>query len=382
MNIENKTAIEIILDEIQENIEKIKEVEEYLTLEKGDEQFEITRNLSDFKEELERFQKRSKIDTYEELFTEEDYKNRLKILENLKDRIEEIKTSTQNKNLTKVNFGNLMCSFPKYYSYFHQIELTEERINKEYLIKLYNTIKSKKPLFDSIGVIYNYLNEDDYEEYLTSIFFDIFKKTISGPTEERDRLERELTDLLYIHKTKKLNDEVDKITNLSKEVREKIGLIEDQKLIFAHQNFSKKQDKPICRLSWLINIIFILIITSLIYLFYYFTESKIEFNWRNYVFYLSIYITLTGYLTYLIKERVRLINIKTYCDKTWLEITALSAYMVDFKQEEVVKLKMQLADKYFAGPNNESSNIKELNPELTTSLIMELLKSGKDQTTK
>ncbi|MDC4276369.1 hypothetical protein NQ637_18250, partial [Acinetobacter baumannii] len=96
----------------------------------------------------------------------------------------------------------------------------------------------------------------------------------------------------------------------------------------------------------------------------------------------STYITLTGYLTYLIKERVRLINIKTYCDKTWLEITALSYYMVEFKPDEVVKLKMQLADKYFAGPNNESSNIKELSPELTTSLIMELLKSGKDQSSK
>ncbi|MFX5408055.1 hypothetical protein ABTD46_16130 [Acinetobacter baumannii] len=382
MNIENKAAIEKILDEIQENIEKIKEVEDFLILEKGNEQFEITRDLADFKEELERFRKSSKINTYEELFTEEDYKNRLKILENLKERIEEIKTSTQNENFTKVNFGNLMCSFSKYNSYFSQIKLTEERTKKEYLIKLYNTIKSRKPLFDSIGVIYNYLNEDDYEEDLTLKFFDIFKKTILGPSDVRDRLERELTDLLYLHKTKKLNEEVDKITKLSKEVREKLGLIEDQKIIFAHQNFSKQQDCSIFRLSCVINIIFLLIIASLIYLFNYFLEQKNEFNWRNYILYLSIYITLTGYLTYLIKERVRLLNIKTYCDKTWLEITALSSYMVEFKQDEVVKLKMQLADKYFAGPNNESSNIKELSPELTASLIMELIKSEKNNSSK
>ncbi|WP_171499136.1 hypothetical protein, partial [Acinetobacter oleivorans] len=113
-----------------------------------------------------------------------------------------------------------------------------------------------------------------------------------------------------------------------------------------------------------------------------FTITKNEINWQSYIFYLSFYITLTGYLTYLIKERVRLLNIKTYCDKTWLEITALSYYMAEFKQDEVVKLKMQLADKYFAGPNIESSNIKELSPELTTNLIMELLKSGKDQASK
>ncbi|MDC4457887.1 hypothetical protein NQ652_09300 [Acinetobacter baumannii] len=327
-------------------------------------------------------------DIYFNFYVEEDLLNKVKILEKLKKELNIIVQKITAKRTVEVIPEHLSFYVRNYKNYIYSIEFTPERQNQDYLKKIFDYIKNLYNEFDHTNMLYNYINQGDYDSLIIKKFFDLFKILITDKRNstvnylQYGNLEREIYDYIYNEKIQKLNNEIDNLTTLSKDVREKIGLIEDQKLIFAHQNFSKDQDSPICKLSWAINCIFIFIIGSLIYLFYHLTEAKIEFNWKNYVFYLSIYITLTGYLTYLIKERVRLINIKNYCDKTWLEITALSAYMVEFKQEEVVKLKMQLADKYFAGPNNDSSNIKELNPELTTSLIMELLKSGKDQSSK
>jgi len=353
---------------------------EYLDLQKNSDPYETAYTLHDLRGNL-------KVDSfstpfYLELYTDEDFEQQANNLKDLKVKLLAIKNNIFQNKKTPVNFGDFIRDTLKFSQYYFNINLTDEKKNKEYLLKVYDYIKSKNGTFDSIGTIKNYLDKNEYDETILLKFFDFFKKSISGTKEEKDKIERDIIDLLYDKKTQQLNNEVEKLTELSRGVREKIGLIEDQKLIFAHQNFSNKQDRPIRHLSRAINGIFIFIILSLIALFCYFTITKDEINWRSYIFYLSIYITLTGYLTYLIKERVRLLNIKSYCDKTWLEITALSYYMAEFKPDEVVKLKMQLADKYFAGPNIESSNIKELSPELTTSLIMELLKTGKDQASK
>ncbi|WP_447500080.1 hypothetical protein [Acinetobacter oleivorans] len=367
---------------VNEIIQITKDMEpknEYLDLQKSSDPYEEAYTLEYFQWYLDN-NSYTKI-PYLELYTDEDFNQQIKHANDLKNELEAIKKSIFQDKHTPVNFSELTRLAMKYLSYRPKINLNTEKNNKEYALKIYDYIKSNNSNFDSIDIIRNHLVEDEYDETIFIKLFDIFNPQNVG-NGGRDKIEREIIDLLYNKKTRLLNEEVEKLTELSKGVREKIGLIEDQKLIFAHQNFSNKQDGSICKLSWAINAIFLLIIGSLVILFYHYTESKIVFNWRNYVFYLSIYITLTGYLAYLIKERVRLLNIKTYCDKTWLEITALSSYMAEFKPDEVVKLKMQLADKYFAGPNIESSNIKELSPELTTSLIMELLKSGKDQASK
>lgn len=353
---------------------------EYLDLQKSPDPYEPTYTLHDLQGRLN--ENLFNPPFYLELYTDEDFEQQANNLKDLKAKLVAIKNNIFQNQKTPVNFGDFLKDTLKFKLYYLNINLTDEKNNKEYLLKIYDHIKSANSTFDSIATIKNYLDTNEYDETILLKFFNFFKKSIIGTKEEKDKIERDIIDLLYEKKTQQLNGEVEKLTELSKGVREKIGLIEDQKLIFAHQNFSNKQDSPIRHLSRAINGFFIFIIISLIALFCYFTITKNEINWQSYIFYLSFYITLTGYLTYLIKERVRLLNIKTYCDKTWLEITALSYYMAEFKQDEVVKLKMQLADKYFAGPNIESSNIKELSPELTTNLIMELLKSGKDQASK
>ncbi|MBP2603661.1 hypothetical protein [Acinetobacter calcoaceticus] len=372
--------IQKIISEIIQLTKDIETKSEHLTLLRNSDPYEPTYTLYDLQRNLAADSLATP--TYIELYTNEDYDKQIKILAEFKTQIEAIKNNVFQEKETAVHFGELIRYLFNFTQYYYNITLTDEKKKKEYLLKLYNYIKNKNSSFDDHETIKNYIEKEDYDEPILLKFFGIFKNTINGTKEHRDKLERDILDLINDKRTQLLNEEVEELTELSKEVREKIGLIEDQKLIFAHQNFSKNQDSPVCKLSWAINCIFIFIIGSLIALFCYFTISKIELNWRYYIFYLSIYITLTGYLTYLIKERVRLLNIKSYCDKTWLEITALSYYMAEFKPDEVVKLKMQLADKYFAGPNIESSNIKELSPELTTSLIMELLKSGKDQASK
>ncbi|HGH3128575.1 TPA: hypothetical protein ACJKZ5_004207, partial [Acinetobacter baumannii] len=100
-------------------------------------------------------------------------------------------------------------------------------------------------------------------------------------------------------------------------------------------------------------------------------------NLKVYAYQLSLYVALSALLAFIIKERARYLNIKNYCDKSWLELSAMPAYMGEFSKEENIMLRTILAEKYFAGPYGDNSKV-EVNNDLNPNMIIELTKALKD----
>lgn len=108
-----------------------------------------------------------------------------------------------------------------------------------------------------------------------------------------------------------------------------------------------------------------------------FPEFIIE---RIYIIYLSIFLTLTGFVTFLIKERSRLLKYQDYCKISHNEIAALADYTAQLNDKDKIEdLKIQLAYRYFQGPNSQgqqSNDTQDLN--LYSSKLGEITKSLKD----
>lgn len=106
-------------------------------------------------------------------------------------------------------------------------------------------------------------------------------------------------------------------------------------------------------------------------------DIKIE---RFYIVYLSTLLVLSAFLTYLIKERTRLIKYQHYCNISFLEIKALSDYTAQLDNKDKIEdLKIQLAYRYFQGPNSQSNpSTDEQDLNVVSSKLNELINMVKD----
>ena len=99
-----------------------------------------------------------------------------------------------------------------------------------------------------------------------------------------------------------------------------------------------------------------------------------------YVLYLSTFLTVTALLSYLIRERNRIVKYQHYCKISYLEISALSDYTAQLNDKgKSEELKIQLAHRYFQGPNghaNQTADEKDLS--YFSSKINELTNMVKD----
>lgn len=105
---------------------------------------------------------------------------------------------------------------------------------------------------------------------------------------------------------------------------------------------------------------FYLIISIIILklLIYYSIKPENFFKLPDILLSLSIVFISTAFLTYLIKERNRLIRLHDQYNKCDLELKSITSYMNELTQEQRQEILMKLSDNYFRGPNqnNESYN--------------------------
>lgn len=280
----------------------------------------------------------------------------------------------------------------------YKIEYSPKLNSEENLRYIYKKITQSGIPFDSKQKIIDFINyskEKDNDIVLKLI--DIYNKIVESDepnkvTNEVKFIERDINDILYFKIIDQLDEELSSLKTASNQVRENIELEKNDPLITVYRTFSKQQNRPILFLSLAIYFIFFLIIIFLycsfltsnlttndfcfgMYIFY-FPVYK-EFSLENYLLHIPVYIAISALLAFLIKERNRRLNIQNYCDKTWLELSALPAYMTEFSKEERIKLRSALAEKYFSGPYGDVSKV-EVNNDLNPNVIIELTKALKD----
>ncbi|EMP1651164.1 hypothetical protein RGJ24_001047 [Acinetobacter baumannii] len=238
------------------------------------------------------------------------------------------------------------------------IENNLKKIPKEY------EEEGKKLLIDLHNTIFHYPTPNSSLIYNCLRFFQNLK----------ERNESELV---------KKQEELQETNNKLEQVKAEIGLISTDQLVKAFSIEANSQSQKISTLSSFIFFIFtFLIFFSILLLFLSYKGTCFVFpkSFYFYSFFISFIVICSGLLTYLIKERTRIVNYQNYCNITYLEIIALMEYTAQLNDKvKAEDLKIKLAERYFKGPNllsNSSETSQDNN--LITSKLSEVSKTLSD----
>ncbi|MDC5276476.1 hypothetical protein OHW85_13035 [Acinetobacter baumannii] len=164
------------------------------------------------------------------------------------------------------------------------------------------------------------------------------------------------------------------------EVKAETGKTSNKKLGEIFDTESEALKCKIRLYTSLIITIFLSLICFLAFFIYYFAVSnngKFPSDNHFYYFYISLILIISGFLTFMIKERTRLVNHAHYCKISYLEICALSDYCSELEDKSKIDdLKIKLADRYFRGPISTSEASPDINNvSLITSKLSEISKA-------
>ncbi|HCQ9656556.1 TPA: hypothetical protein OMQ23_003161, partial [Acinetobacter baumannii] len=91
------------------------------------------------------------------------------------------------------------------------------------------------------------------------------------------------------------------------------------------------------------------------------------------LYFLSLIISLTGLLAFLIKEKNSLTAQRDYFERCDTELNAFITYVSDFDPDEIKKLKFDLAKNYFIGGNAQISKGTTQDQTLTPENMKQIL---------
>ncbi|MFL9532591.1 hypothetical protein ACKEPO_12935 [Acinetobacter baumannii] len=174
-----------------------------------------------------------------------------------------------------------------------------------------------------------------------------------------------------------VSESIEELEDKAIEIKEQVSLTSNANLIDAFKLEASAHNKEIKEYNTLILTIFVLIIFFLSVLVILVTFTNI-FNqihkFQFYGFYFSFVIFLSALLTYLIRERKRLLTHQHYCRITYLELLALAPYTAQIidktKRDELI---MQLGERYFQGLNPATQK-EEPTSNLPTEKLSEIIK--------
>ncbi|HBI9061051.1 TPA: hypothetical protein JI367_RS20915, partial [Acinetobacter baumannii] len=303
----------------------------------------------------------------------------IKKLNNVLSKLSTLKNKIQSNEKIKITLPDLIDIFNDIKFYEYKISYSSKIKSPENIRYIYDKIFSKVIPFDANQRISNYIeNLEEKDENIIIKLLDIYNKLIEGnDTNEIKNIERDIYDLLTKRELTELQEKLNELYSSTARVRENIELQKNESLIDIYKNFSAKQNIVIIILTFLIFALFLIIISFIIIAFIFFSDYSDLLNLKVYAYQLSLYVALSALLAFIIKERARYLNIKNYCDKSWLELSAMPAYMGEFSKEENIMLRTILAEKYFAGPYGDNSKV-EVNNDLNPNMIIELTKALKD----
>ncbi|MFL9479650.1 hypothetical protein ACKEN4_10440 [Acinetobacter baumannii] len=201
----------------------------------------------------------------------------------------------------------------------------------------------------SIKVFNHELVDDKIREKIINDLvkvFNISKKSLDESAELLKDLYLSLRETDLDLQANKFSHQVNEHTKEYKEARENLGLKENSELIDIFINDSENY-------KWPIRFYTVSIVSVFFGICYFINDKIVHFeknqDWHLYLFFSTVILTLSGLLTFLIRERSRLIALQTYCKKNHLELTALPNYLAELSPEQARELRIELAKIYFKG---------------------------------
>lgn len=247
--------------------------------------------------------------------------------------------------------------------------------NESFLNKT-SLLESKEGQEKLIG-LYNFLISKNEKPISTIIYFNQFFNELIQNSRVKE-LEKEIQDLEN-NRQESLNE----IANLKQkevEVKREIAAQSNYKLQQIFDNEAEKMKPQITWLHRIIVFLFCFLIAIIFLAACMIFLKKIQNVSEYYVLYLSTFLTITALLSYLIREKNRIVKYQHYCQISYLEISALSDYTAQLNDKgKSEELKVQLAHRYFQGPNGHSDQTADKKDlDYFSSKVSELTNMVKD----
>ncbi|MDV7379918.1 hypothetical protein R4466_04740 [Acinetobacter baumannii] len=258
---------------------------------------------------------------------------------------------------------------------------------------------------NNIGVSDNFL-QPIIEENSIDFFYEIINKIVELNNNNQTKdIPQETNNIFqkYISEKYKLNKEIleqerkvfqkekQDFEEYKKSSIEKLESARSKEIITAFKKASKKTKCSIIFFYIFIFTTFIAIITLLFcrvqeskknvqqdfpYYFkeFYFQATTIHtFDIQSFLYFLSLIISLTGLLAFLIKEKNRLTAQRDYFERCDTELNAFITYVSDFEPEQIRNLKIDLAKNYFTGGNFQVNKTTNQDESLTPENLKQIL---------
>lgn len=280
-------------------------------------------------------------------------------------------------------------------------------IDSEKIRKLILLIKSKHPNLNKENRIESFFNKNkdtSKSKYVLDRLFDLLNLHIKEFNEMgiQNKEERILHDIDFFleleEKSDKVNDLVVQSVRILEEIKEQRDQINENFSVILNSDLLKGYDKETRRLgrkiiflSFVIFVLFLTIIGLFIFkfknLYNYFYEipkSNIPNFFENPWYLLSFFtliFSISALLTYLIKDRNRLIKLYDHFNLNWLELSAMPKYMAELSPDERKYLYITLAPTYFKGfyPSKDApSEIQKVDIDSISKFLDSISKISQD----
>ncbi|KYQ82943.1 hypothetical protein AWW72_16295 [Acinetobacter sp. NRRL B-65365] len=250
---------------------------------------------------------------------------------------------------------NTIIEIDKFNIIYNKTLPTPEIYTNDLVSYLVIDIKEKIDNFDKDNLLVKYFSEyNDLQKFKTSkTLVDIrnilYKEdqTLYDGIKIQEFIDDIFNNIKNIEDTKKLVDEVKEIAH---DVKVNITKNNNEKLVESFATEAKNINTILIELNRYIIISFITIILILllksILIIYYQDSFKDIYNM---IVFLSVILSISGLLTYLIKERKYNQKLHDFYNKRYLELNALPEYMQELTPEQRKELIIQLAPIYFIG---------------------------------
>lgn len=262
----------------------------------------------------------------------------------------------------------------------HDIAIVLRHINNN--IKNYDTKNVLKKLVftdETLDVslvnklidLYNICNHNDSNDKSLKIFENLsILNDLIDLNNKKNEINHQIIHAEEILKNISIRDS--QIAEREQKINENFSIATNSKLLKGYSDEVEKISKKITRLNVFIVFLFILIISLFIFKFFVIYGSFItnanrpstqigffENPW-NLLSFFTLILSFSALLTYLIKDRARLIKLHDHFNLNKLELIALPEYMGEFESQQRIDLYISLAPNYFRGVH---SNV-EPNPEI------------------
>lgn len=261
-------------------------------------------------------------------------------------------------------------------------------INPKQLFELIKTIKSKNKVFNKLNIEEIISNSKVSEiERIINKFILIHNgyknnsdnQIILGEIIEAYKI---LEDISNRVNNEKISKSIEESQDQLLQIREYVGVSENSDLFEAFKTKAESFSWKIIIYNIFILMLFTIIISGLFLLVFLMIFNK-DFNYiqeiQFYGAYISLFLFLSGLITYLIKERTRLLKYQHYCQITYLELAAIIPYTNGIKDTNKAEdLKIHLADRYFQGPNQGPNSTSTGSEDVSISKLNEIIKILQD----